>query len=79
MYVALRVSLQIFQQRGCIGRCGAQVVVQGRVVEEQSYGVVLAVELAGHYLYIIQGRVDIAESLCIIDAFQVLADNGKVV
>ena len=49
------------------------------IVQEQAYCIVLAVQLASEELYVLQSRVNLVEGVCIVNSFQVLADNGKVV
>ena len=67
MDVSFRVCLQVFQQRSGVSRCGTQVVIQGRIVEEEAECIVLAVQLAGQQLYALQGRVNLLEGVGIID------------
>lgn len=52
VYVAFGVSLEVLQQTGGVGCSRVEVVVELWVVEQQTDGIIAAIQLVGQALYV---------------------------
>ena len=67
MHIALRMLPEVDHQGLRIAHGGIEVVIQGRVIHQQSERALAMIDLVGHLLNIAKGLVDLSHGTSHID------------